>query len=257
MEVRKLLDSLVAELSQVGLLLIADQTVILTRQSQPPSTITTDHGRAMSRRNGWFAFSLRTDRNKNFWTGNSISSKWQKHIMPTNGIWKTEGSSFFSNFAILMLLFHRLFALQVGIVPGTKKNIQTLDIHFRKFCRSIVGLSQHIDWTLGWHEILHIWNKHFAGVAKIPSRSGICCAYWKLATHIAKFPIHHWIQKVFIRQPVGRRWLGRPKHRWDSKLAMSLPKNGSLGGHCARLWIVGQYLNGMKEKCSAPHGVQA
>ena len=44
MEVRKLLDSLVAELSEVGLLLNADKTVILTSQSQPPSTITIDHG---------------------------------------------------------------------------------------------------------------------------------------------------------------------------------------------------------------------
>ena len=43
-EVRKLLDSLVAELSEVGLLLNADKTVILPSQSQPPSTITIDHG---------------------------------------------------------------------------------------------------------------------------------------------------------------------------------------------------------------------
>ena len=44
MEVRKLLDSLVAELSEVGLLLNAYKTVVLTSQSQPPSTITIDHG---------------------------------------------------------------------------------------------------------------------------------------------------------------------------------------------------------------------
>ena len=44
MEVRKLLDSLVAELWEVGLLLNADKTVILTSQNQPPSTITIDHG---------------------------------------------------------------------------------------------------------------------------------------------------------------------------------------------------------------------
>ena len=33
-----------AELSEVGLLLNADKTVVLTSQSQPPSTITTEHG---------------------------------------------------------------------------------------------------------------------------------------------------------------------------------------------------------------------
>ena len=42
LEVGKLLGSLVAELSEVGLVLNADQTMILTTQSQPPSTITTD-----------------------------------------------------------------------------------------------------------------------------------------------------------------------------------------------------------------------
>ena len=44
MEVGKLLDSLVADLLEVGLVLNADKTVFLTSQSQPPSTITTDHG---------------------------------------------------------------------------------------------------------------------------------------------------------------------------------------------------------------------
>ena len=132
-----------------------------------------------------------------------------------------------------------------------QKYIQSLNLHFRKFCRSIVRLSPHIGSTLGWHELLHIWNKlaaHFAGDGKVPSRSGICCAYWKLAAHIAKLPIHHWIQKVFIWQTVGRRWLGR-QHRWRCRYQRM--------GHCARLWVVGQHVNGMKEKCSTPHGVQA
>ena len=44
LEVGTLLDSLVAKLSEVGLLLTADKTVAWTSQSQPPSTITTEHG---------------------------------------------------------------------------------------------------------------------------------------------------------------------------------------------------------------------
>ena len=44
MEVRKLLDNLVAELSEVRLLLNAEKDMFSTSQSQPPSTITTDHG---------------------------------------------------------------------------------------------------------------------------------------------------------------------------------------------------------------------
>ena len=105
-----------------------------------------------------------------------------------------------------------------------QEHIQTLDLHFRKFCRSIVGPPPYTDWTLEWHEILHAWNEraaHFVGVAKIQSWSRICCvSYWKLAAHIAKRPIHHWIQRILHWQPVGQRRLGRPKHRWESKLEM-------------------------------------
>ena len=93
--------------------------------------------------------------------------------------------------------------------------IQTLDRHFRKFCRSIVSPPPYIDWTLEWHEILHAWNEraaHFVGVAKIQSWSKICCvSYWKLAAHIAKHPIHHWIQRILHWQPVGQKGgLGGP-----------------------------------------------
>ena len=36
------------------------------------------------------------------------------------------------------------------------------------------------------------------------------------AAHIAKLPIHHWIQRVLHWQPVGPRRIGRPKHRcWE------------------------------------------
>ena len=44
LEVGRLLDSLVAALSEVGLLWNADKTVVVTSQGQPPLTITTAHG---------------------------------------------------------------------------------------------------------------------------------------------------------------------------------------------------------------------
>ena len=110
-----------------------------------------------------------------------------------------------------------------GLRTIYKEHIQSLDLHFRK-CRSIVGPPPHIDWTLEWHEILQTWNERaarFVGIAKIQSWSRICCgAYWKLAAHIKKLPIHHWIQTFLHSQPAGRRRLGGPKHRWDSKLEL-------------------------------------
>ena len=104
------------------------------------------------------------------------------------------------------------------------EHLQTLDIHFRKFCRSIVGVPPYIDWTLAWHEILHTWNEraaHFVRVAKIESWSRMCCgSYWKLASHVVQRPTHHWIRRVLHWQPVGQRRLGRPKLCWESKLEM-------------------------------------
>ena len=44
LEMGKILDSLVARLSRVGLILNAAEMVVLTSQSPPLSTITTDHG---------------------------------------------------------------------------------------------------------------------------------------------------------------------------------------------------------------------
>ena len=105
-----------------------------------------------------------------------------------------------------------------------REHLQTLDIHCRKFCRSIVGPPPYIDWTLAWHEILHTWNEraaHFVRAAKIESWSRMCCgSYWKLASHVVKRPTNHWIRRVLHWQPVGQRRLGRPKLCWENKLEM-------------------------------------
>ena len=73
-----------------------------------------------------------------------------------------------------------------------QEHLQTLDIHFRKFCRSIVGPPPYIDWTLARHEILNTWNEraaHFVRVARIESWSRMCCgSYWKLAPSCCSTP---------------------------------------------------------------------
>ena len=110
----------------MGLLLNADKTVIWISQSQPASIITIDHGVTLRVLPGnvaqkWLGCMLAaTDRNKNIWTCNFSSNKRQKRIMPTNGFWKTGRFPFRTAFGTLMLLFHRLRALQVGIVPFTR-----------------------------------------------------------------------------------------------------------------------------------------
>ena len=84
--------------------------------------------------------------------------------MPTYGFWSTGEFQFLSVSAILMLLFHRLRALQVGIVPFTTNTYQPWTFIFANFGRSIAGPPPHIDWTLEWHEILHAWSERAANV---------------------------------------------------------------------------------------------
>ena len=105
-----------------------------------------------------------------------------------------------------------------------QEHLQTLDIHFRKFCRSIVGPPPYIDWTLAWHKILHTWNDraaHFARVAKI--ETGRECVVVRIGNwHLMLFhaPLTTGYERVLHWQPVRQRRLGRPKLCWESKLEM-------------------------------------
>ena len=163
------------------------------------------------------------DRNRKPWICNTISRKRRRRIMPTNGFWRTGGFLFLSVSAILILLLHRLLALQVGIVPLTR-NTSNLGHSFSKILPIIVGPPPYIAWTLAWHKILHTWNDraaHFVRVAKIESWSRMCCgSYWKLAFHVVQRRTHHWIRRVSHWQPAGQRRPGRPKLCWESKLEM-------------------------------------
>ena len=76
-----------------------------------------------------------------------------------------------------------------------KEHIQTLDLHFRKFCRSIVGPPPHIDWrfcTLGTNaqHILLASQKYKVG----PEVAVVRIGNWPLT--LPNFPFINWIQRV-------------------------------------------------------------
>ena len=115
MEVRKLLDSLVAELSEVGLLLNADKPVILTSQSQPPSTITIDHGVTLRVLPGnvaqkWLGCMLAAyGSEQNFWDLEFHHQEATKAYHANKWILEDRTVPISQVFGILMLLFHRYF----------------------------------------------------------------------------------------------------------------------------------------------------
>ena len=100
--------------------------------------------------------------------------------------------------------------------------LATLDVHFRKLCRPIVGPPSEVDWNAAWNEILHLWNERtrsFVANTRVNTWSYITCKnYWNLAKHVASLPAHRWVQRLLSWRPFGTRRVGRPRNTWDSKL---------------------------------------
>ena len=56
--------------------------------------------------------------------------------------------------------------------------LATLDVQFRKLCRSIVGPPPGVDWNAAWNEVLHLWNervRNFIANGHVNTWSYITC----------------------------------------------------------------------------------
>ena len=40
-----------------------------------------------------------------------------------------------------------------------RNDLHKMDVAYRRLLRSVVGPPRNMDWTLPWHEDLHIWNE--------------------------------------------------------------------------------------------------
>jgi len=93
------------------------------------------------------------------------------------------------------------------------RQLERLDTHFRKLCKSIVGPPPGTDWTLEWQEILHQWNARvniFIDRANIKTWSRICCFnYWRLAQHVAMLSQERWVRRILRWCPAGTYRIGR------------------------------------------------
>ena len=96
--------------------------------------------------------------------------------------------------------------------------LATLDVQFRKLCRSIVGPPPERDWNAVWN----LWDervRNFIANAHANTWSYITCKnYWNLARHVAALPAHRWVQRLLSWRPSGTRRVGRPRHTRESKL---------------------------------------
>ena len=80
----------------------------------------------------------------NFLTRNTICSKRQRRIMPTNRFSKTGRFPFLNVSAILMQLFHRLHALQVGTIPFTRNTYKPWTFIFGNSADPLLALRRKL-----------------------------------------------------------------------------------------------------------------
>ena len=178
-----LLDKLVEVFGDAGLGLNADKTVLITTQAQPPPFLTSSTGAVVK---------VKERERGHKWFGCMLSATGSAHAtLDKDYHLESASRPFFANvenFNVCVspldcfgplgcgrrtwykdqrLRYFDSVVSSVACFAGGqrtiyKEHIQTLDPHFRKFCRSIVGPPPHIDWTLEWHEVLHTWNERAA-----------------------------------------------------------------------------------------------
>ena len=223
-----LLDALVKQLDSVGLLLNPEKTMVITNEPQPPQTITTTAGvnlQVLPRDGG-----LK-------WLGNMLTSCGSKlqdvdlqyHLQQASQIFhmnrwilQNKNVSITKRFRHFESVVSSVARFAGGHRTIYNRQLERLDTHFWKLCRSIVGPPPGTAWTLEWHEILHQWNVRvniFIDRANIKTWSHICCLnYWRLAQHVAMLSQERWVRRILRWGPAGTYRIGRLHFHWESKL---------------------------------------
>ena len=222
-EVGKLLDSLVAKVSEMG-------------QRQPHSTITTDHGIKLRVLPGnvaqkWLGCMVTAHASEQKIFGSQIPPPASgKGVSCQQMDFGRRGGSHFSASSpptILKLLFHWLCALQVGIVPCTKNAYRVWTFTFANAdpLWALRTLTRHLNGMrfckLGPNEprVLLASRRYRVGPEFVVVRIG----NWPLT--LTNFLFHHWIQTISHSQHCGA------KATWTAET----PLGQQTGGHCARL----------------------
>ena len=103
-----------------------------------------------------------------------------------------------------------------------KKDLNKIDVTFRKLLRSVVGPPAATDWSRPWHEILHDWNARvvqFVEQYSVKPWSVRCLEmHWKLAHYAANLPPDRWLARILTWTCRGYQGTGRPRNTWDTMI---------------------------------------
>ena len=199
-EAVSLLHDLVTALSQVGLILNATKTVVLTNEAQPPQHLQLPSGERIA---------ILEHNSGQKWFGCILTTQSSKlHHVDVKHHLQQASKAFFANRWILtdhqitiatrLKYFDKVVGTVACFAAGHralyKNDLLNMDVSYRKLCRQIVGPPAGTNWNLDWHEIFHFWNErvaHFAALASVKSWSqSVCIHYWKFARYVACLPSH-------------------------------------------------------------------
>jgi len=226
LEAGSLLDALVTELAQVGLILNASKTVVLTSEAQPPLEIKTPSG---------ITVKVIGAESAHKWLGCMLTASG-RHGLDVEYHLQAASKAFYANRNILVdrkaSVTSRLRYFEAVVTPVAcfaaghrtlyKDDLQNMDVNFRKLARKVVGFPNGVDWSRPWHEILHLWHSKLSD--SMTANSVQCWSqralkqYWNMAGYAACLPDHRWLRRVLAWSPSGHRSQGRPRHTWESTL---------------------------------------
>ena len=113
----------------------------------------------------------------------------QELSMQTGGSFLTRKFRLLRNSNILIVSPIVCFA--AGHRTIYRNDLRSVDVAYRRLLRSVVGPPRNMDWTLPWHEILHIWNERvraFTPQTGSKSWSEMCLRHhW----HLAQYSQHY------------------------------------------------------------------
>ena len=95
---------------------------------------------------------------------------------------------------------------------------ETMDVHFRRLLRSVVGPPSHTNWLNPWHEILHGWNalvaRHVQEARVLTCSQPSLQQCWHLCSYIAGLLNVRWVSRNLAWRPrnIGKR--GAPFRMW-------------------------------------------
>ena len=164
-EAARMVEALVNCLKEVGLASNASKTRILTTQTQPGKTVTTQNGLDMeildaTKARQWLGCLLSTLHAGNKEADLQVRLQATLRAFYANKwILCDKNVSLNSRINFLVSVVTSVVRFGAGQRKLYKSELRKLDVHCRKLLHQVVGPPGSIDWTQPWHSILHQWTQ--------------------------------------------------------------------------------------------------